>query len=1476
MSSDTVAGDAGPRASADAPASTADTARRRSGRVVRKPTMFGADASAPAPTSSRRRSGGANKRKRAQRDDDDNEDVGGEERARADQDGDVAMRDGEEEVDEESGGEEESEDEEDEEPDEEEVREKRRRGAGGRRGRGGGATATRGRGTAKGKRGAVGAATTTRKVSGGKPPAAKKTKTNTAGETAATNGDGTVQLALRPAQTRAKKMKKAKPRGDALEGTEEGSLYARVFSGENSLDDVAAQWVVGFEQAESSALAELINFVLKCAGCDLKIDSNDAEDPDACPNKLADLQDEYQAQNVTEYPLIAKGRAATSFKDALVGFFDSLIKSIAASSLLFTNPALIENVHTWVSTMSSAANRPFRHTATVVSLAVVTSLCEVGRGILDSAAKTLQQKEGEQKKGRVNKGRVGALEQKSKQTRERQEQLEDLLKDWFDTVFVHRYRDIDPKIRVECVAALSDWIMIYPDVFFDANHLRYLGWVLSDTVHQTRHEVVTQLKRLYADSDKLVGLKTFTEKFRARMVEMATRDADSAVRAAAVELLDLLRQAGMLEPDDIDSIGRLIFDAEPKVRQAVVGFFAENINDVYESKLEEMGGQEALEDVLGPVVAPEEREPGDDFAFDAPHLEWAKIKCLVEILESYDEANADEDTTSAGGALPSTFERSPGGVGMNYVLIAAGVESRFALAAQALYDHMAEVRDWEMLAGYLLYDHSVAAQNGAAAGDDPEALLKQECCLSEKEEIILLDVLHASVGIALTGPEDAASGDPLATTAHGKRRAAVYHHSKKLSKAQRQEEAEAREVAAARLAPLIPRLLAKFGAVPDAASAVLRLEHLLDLDVFAQLRQGSTVYARLLDDVNKQFLTHGSERVLAEASAALLHAKSNEELNEGIEGRIAALWDDVLDALRKLCRGKDAQEVGKRGSLGETVVQALKHTVARIEHLASISDCTDALEARPPMPAVVTPVTQQQKGRKGRRRAAAAANQPSDGASGSQPTGPAPPCIDLLLVLVARADPSAAAEDDTPPDIASERAALEDALAFHAARAAFFYFLWRVRALQDTASLAAGSSASALAAMDLDALAARRDRFVTLLKDTVGARKGAGGVRVGLAGVLLDLGAGLWGLRGVKGLRGATEAGAEAQEQAERTPERANGQNGDPATVAADKWEEVRGLAGPVLDARAAELLREVLVSTMKGFARRAGRIVEVPIERARGKSKAGRRGGAAAAAEDEDPNAEPVDPDGEPEDSDDADADESEDEEEDDSDEESEESEDEAEAGAEEGDEDDEARATRAERRRQKRLRRTLEAERRLCELAAKIVVALLAGCVEGEGGAAVAPDKDGVAGEKQGRLRALLEANVKHLGANYKEVVAYLDVEGRVDKAERMARARRAKREKKDKEREVEREERARREARSVEVGGDEGEGEEEEQGSEGMADGRREKELDESGEVSREVLKEKGLLVEGEEGEDDEGMGEGEEREEVEAEPETVLGD
>ncbi len=777
------------------------------------------------------------------------------------------------------------------------------------------------------------------------------------------------------------------------------NVIAEVFSEGHTLEAVAANWIAQWGHNNAEAMCDMINFVIKCTGCNSQVDVHDIEDQDNAPSKLGDIQEDYQALKPTDYPLISKGKGSASFRSTLTGFFATLISSCHAAGLLYSDEAILENIEIWVHTMSSSTLRPFRHTATLIALTIGNTLCNVAADIAENAAKTMRQKEGEQKKKSINKERVKALEAKIAEGGRRRTQVLDSMKYLFDAVFIHRYRDVDPKIRLECVTALGNWITTLPDVYFDGMHLRYLGWVLSDISTPTRAEVVKQLGKLFKNKDNAPGLRTFTEKFRARIVEMAVKDSDVSVRVATVELLDMIRKTGLLEPDDIDTIGSLIFDTEPRVRKAVAGFFAENINDLYETTLEDFGGEEGLADILGEEVE-------DDF--DTPRSSWLRLKCIAEALQSFD-AEDDEQHSAL---------REGGGAGR---LIATGVDSRYGMAARTIYDGILVARDWEVLAGYLLFDLSSTDQPSEGA----DVTLESRCKLNEKETILLLEILNVAVKARLNEAIEAETDKKGHKT-----------------KALKEESRAIQEGTALHLAKTLPQLLKKFGSNPSTASAVLRLGQVLNLEIFQELRQDSTTYASLLDDINKQFLTHTDQGVLAEASTALLHAREFEDLEEVTESKVQELWEDTISTLRVLMDSRENDNISE-----------LCNTVRRIASLASISDCVAVLdlEGRSASKKKATPQTT---------------------------TSP----LSLLMELI------------SDPDLDNGAGEEADETLISATRAVLFYYMWTVRSLQS-----AISSGAALPKIPDFALFAQR------LETLVENRPAASPVRLAAVGTLLDL-----------------------------------------------------------------------------------------------------------------------------------------------------------------------------------------------------------------------------------------------------------------------------------------------------------------------------------------------------------------------------------
>lgn len=708
---------------------------------------------------------------------------------------------------------------------------------------------------------------------------------------------------------------------------------------------------------------------------------------------------------------MSRAKGNRSFRDLLVTFFQTLVALIHETDTMYEDVNLMDNLHAWLASMSSSALRPFRHTATTISLAVQSGLIDVA-GILDRRIANIEQQVNAAKRGKTNKTKLTEIQRNLDEANGHRLICNNSIQSFFDTVFVHRYRDVDAKIRTECVEALGSWIWDLPTIFMEPGYLRYLGWMLSDTNAPTRHEVLKQLAKVFKRDAQQLG--HFIDRFRPRLIEMATLDSEISVRVAAISVIDTLRAAALLEPSEIDAIGKLVFDNEVRIRKAVVSFFVACVQDVQEGKLEELGGADVLEEI----------DAGGDEEFDTPRREWLDIKCLAETLAIYD-AQVDETQDGSIGAGQA--------IALD-MLESAVPDSRVALAAQVLYDKLSEINNWEVLAGYLLFDHTTSNKARATKTKtknlSPDVAFKKTVAPTTAEESILLEVLSAGIKMSLSQ-----SGDPEKARRRG-----------------RADLVESQEDVAIELASTIPRLLNKFGADASTAATVLRLEHHLNLEVFQQLRQDASKYERLLDEISTQFMRHDDKIVLAEATAALLHARQYEELEEVTESKLSTLWENVVAALRNLDK---TCEVSIRGNLGRVPLQQLSTLLLKISKLASISECVEYLEATG----------------KGKQ-------------SDSSP-------IQILINIVHRG------KYEPQEDEIDE---LEDEIVSLAIKSCQFYFMWKILALSKRISAGA-----AVPDAEIDRLSVLRQTYRRYVIETFSSRAAIDALRLYATGSLCDL-----------------------------------------------------------------------------------------------------------------------------------------------------------------------------------------------------------------------------------------------------------------------------------------------------------------------------------------------------------------------------------
>lgn len=764
-------------------------------------------------------------------------------------------------------------------------------------------------------------------------------------------------------------------------------------------------------------MRDMVNFMLRCTGTDLEVDTAEVEDVDNAPTRIDDLQTQYNQLGISEYPLVSKAKKFKAFQPVLEEFFASLIQTLHHSSVLYDDENLFENIQIWISALSTSSCRPFRHTSAIIALAIMNALCDVARSLMTSVSSSRKQVESEKKKKSVNKGRVDAIQTSIQEGEKKLEKVDGFLQDGVNIVFVHRYRDVEPLIRCVCMAALGRWIRNYREYFFEGQFLRYFGWILSDPDADTRAVVVDQLRSLYENKDNIAGLRSFTERFRQRMVEMASQDANIGVRASAVELLDLIRDAGLIEPGDVDVVGRLVFDSEARVRAAAGRFFVANVEDVFDSTTEELGDD--INEMFGD-------EDEDDFT--SPKRSWTKFKCLLDMLQSYDDQENEQKP-----------ERPP--VTSRDALSGASIQSRFSLATEAIYPHFEELAQWQSLAGYLLYDHSQITENPRE--DDAAGVVRNLYKMEEGQEVILLEVLYCAVKLRL---HDIANSD--------------IDKRKRKVKALTEKIPELQEEIAHGLAQIIPQLLNKFGSVPEAASAIMRLEHLVDLDKIQDLQKDATAYTESLNYIYNQFLTHSDQDVLEEASVTFLHAKSSDELREVLDGKIQELWDDLIDALSTLSHNADVQE---ENTLPSGTLSELNNTVTRISILAGVADCTQSLETVP-----------------------------SSRSKGKKKNTPEAP-FNILIHLARRGLREQDEDDDT--------ATAETELVTNSMQTLLLFFLWKVKSL--LASLETGKASFTTAYFE--ALAKSREAFVETLLAIMQKRPGLDDLRFTATTNLLDL-----------------------------------------------------------------------------------------------------------------------------------------------------------------------------------------------------------------------------------------------------------------------------------------------------------------------------------------------------------------------------------
>ncbi|KAI6145125.1 hypothetical protein BKA82DRAFT_4170216 [Pisolithus tinctorius] len=678
-------------------------------------------------------------------------------------------------------------------------------------------------------------------------------------------------------------------------------LFNVILNPSAALQSTAEDFLDALSRDSGPAQAQLINCILRACGCNDSVDADQVVDYDGVVDTLDTFTEGLKQENSPTYPLTSKLPAFKRFRASLSELIERIVLAAAELGTLYTSD-LMTTLQTWVVAMSSSQIRSFRHTATVVALELETALSQVAAAVEKEAEILGRQREGERKRKASNKAsgvREKDLEDKVAAVRKRRAALAEYLKEIVDGVFVHRYRDLDPNIRAECVKALGAWFTYYPAHFLDTSYLRYVGWVLSDLSTPVRMEAARALNAVYAQSEYVSSLTHFTERFKPRLLEIAGGDTELGVRTAVISVLSAIDGHGLLEDEERERVCLLVFDTEARVRRAIAVFVAGVWAELVEERMAATTSK------------------GKSKASDKAKARVG-VKVLAMLLVKWGKAL---DRTSESMEEESVLSGESGVVTRQRVhppyMTGADPRSRIALAVEALWGEVDAVGDWEEILEVLLLDHSAGGKDDDI--DGPDSLVESarntvdpSWRLEEVEESVLLEVLVASLRRA------------KAVAASGKKG---------------EEEAVTSDVTRALMKGL-PRLFIKYQTDEKRISDVLSIPPLMNLDLYLEMRM-INAYAALWDDVIKQFLSHSSQTVLTRAVSTIRHLLSATSLANTNNTKILELEDDLASQLRDAVAGREEIEVA---SFNEDEVIALAAVCTRMCVLAGSRDLSSWME----------------------------------------------------------------------------------------------------------------------------------------------------------------------------------------------------------------------------------------------------------------------------------------------------------------------------------------------------------------------------------------------------------------------------------------------------------------------------------------------------------------------------------------------------
>lgn len=354
----------------------------------------------------------------------------------------------------------------------------------------------------------------------------------------------------------------AAPSTAAAKGFDQ-NLIEVIKSNGKYIPQVVKSWVERYETDPKPAMVELLTMLFEACGAQYHIQGEllDETNVDDVVVALVNLA----AQGRVEDYQSSKKKEFRSFKENLVSFWDNLVSECQNGPLF--DQVLFDKCMDYVIALSCTPPRVYRHVASMVGLQLVTSFIGAAK-MLGAHRQTTQRQLTAEKKKNSEGPHVESLNKRLSEMHEKITMIEEMMRKIFTGLFVHRYRDIDPEIRMSCIQSLGAWIISYPSLFLQDLYLKYLGWTLNDKNAGVRKASVLALQNLYDVDDNVPSLGLFTERFYKRMLDLAD-DIDLSVAVCAISLVKQLLRHQLVPDDDLGSLYDLLIDDPPEIRHAI-------------------------------------------------------------------------------------------------------------------------------------------------------------------------------------------------------------------------------------------------------------------------------------------------------------------------------------------------------------------------------------------------------------------------------------------------------------------------------------------------------------------------------------------------------------------------------------------------------------------------------------------------------------------------------------------------------------------------------------------------------------------------------------------------------------------------------------------------------------------------------------------------------------------------------------------